>query len=343
MTDNNNLSKENIRVLLLYHFKIGQNPTKAYYQICKAFGKNTVNRQTCYNWFKKFEAGDFSVQDEPHPGRDATIDDEILLQLIEDNPQSTTRELAQQLGCSHTTVARHLHSLGKVSKLGKWLPHQLTDANKMCRVTICNSLLTKRRTFHWLNSIVTGDEKWVFHYNVTRKRSWVSSGESAVAIPKGKMMQRKVMICVWWDQCGVIMMELLLPNTTVTKELYCEQLDRLNIKIKELRPQIDKVRYLHDNAPAHRAKMTSEKLASLGWEVMPHPPYSPDLAPTDYHLFRSLQNHIANMKFNDNEHLKTELETFFKEKPQSFYAHGIETLQQRWRDVINIDGDYLED
>ena len=157
------------------------------------------------------------------------------------------------------------------------------------------------------------------------------------------MVQKKAMICIWWDVCGVIMMELLPPNTTVMKELYCEQLDRLDTKIKELRPQIDKVRYHHDNAPAHRAKMTSEKLANLGWEVLPHPPYSPDLAPTDFHLFRALQNHIANMQFNHTDHIITELETFFKEKPQSFYAHGIESLQQRWRDVIDVDGDCLED
>lgn len=343
MADNSKLSKENIRLLLLYHFKSGQNATKANDLICNAFGKNTVNRQTCYNWYKKFKDGNLSLQDKQHPGRDSTIDEGVLLQLIEDNPQLSTRELAQQLGCSHTTVAHHLHTLQKVNKLGKWLPHVLTAASKMCRVSICNSLLTKHRTFHWLKSIVTGDEKWVFHYNATRKRSWVSKGEPAVATPKGQMLQKKMMMCVWWDVCGVIMMELLPSNTTVNKELYCEQLDRLSTKIKELRPQIDRVRYQHDNAPAHRARMTSEKLASLGWELLPHPPYSPDLAPSDYHLFRSLQNHIANMRFNNNEQLKTELETFFKEKPQSFYAHGIESLQQKWRDVINIDGEYLLD
>src|SRR3954469_23682395 len=43
----------------------------------------------------------------------------------------------------------------------------------------------------------------------------------------------------------------------------------------------------HDNARPHTVKMTKEKLQALGWEVLPHPPYSPDLAPSDFHLFRN--------------------------------------------------------
>ena len=151
------------------------------------------------------------------------------------------------------------------------------------------------------------------------------------------------MLCVWWDVRGIIIIDLLPSNSTVTKGLYCEQPDRLNTNIKELRPQIGQARFLHDNAPAHRTKMTSEKLTNLGWEVLPHPSYSPDLAPTDYQLFRALHNHIANNKFKDDGHIKTTVESFFREKPQSFYANRIKSLHQRWRDVIDIDGDYLED
>jgi histone-lysine N-methyltransferase SETMAR len=43
--------------------------------------------------------------------------------------------------------------------------------------------------------------------------------------------------------------------------------------------------FLHDNAPAHRALATQKKLAYLGFQCLDHPPYSPDLAPSDYHLF----------------------------------------------------------
>jgi len=50
------------------------------------------------------------------------------------------------------------------------------------------------------------------------------------------------------------------------------------------------VLFLHDNAPAHRALATQKKLAYLGFQCLDHPPYSPDLAPSDYHLFSGLKN-----------------------------------------------------
>jgi histone-lysine N-methyltransferase SETMAR len=49
------------------------------------------------------------------------------------------------------------------------------------------------------------------------------------------------------------------------------------------------VLFLRDNAPAHRALATQKKLAYLGFQCLDHPPYSPDLVPSDYHLFPGLK------------------------------------------------------
>ena len=76
---------------------------------------------------------------------------------------------------------------------------------------------------------------------------------------------------------------------TVTADLYCQQLDRVAQKLKG---KHDRVYFLHDNERPHVAKSTREKLLELGWVTIPHPAYSPDLAPTDYHLFRSVSNHL---------------------------------------------------
>jgi histone-lysine N-methyltransferase SETMAR len=80
---------------------------------------------------------------------------------------------------------------------------------------------------------------------------------------------------------------------------------------------------LHDNARPHIAKLTREKLLKLGWVTVPHPPYSPDLAPTDYHLFCSLSNYLREKKFDDENDLKMELVNFVGQKSQDFYGHGI--------------------
>ena len=72
--------------------------------------------------------------------------------------------------------------------------------------------------------------------------------------------------------------------------------------------------------------------------------YSPDLAPTDYlHLFRALQNHLSEKSFDYLEALKLEITNFFDSKPDSFYSDGIKHLHERWRQVVNSEGQCIPD
>ena len=89
--------------------------------------------------------------------------------------------------------------------------------------------------------------------------------------------------------------------------------------------------------------VTRKKSLELGWEVMPHPPHSPDLAPSDYYLFRSLQNHLNEKTFNSNEAVKNELIQFFASWNQSFYESRIMKLIERWQKVIEQNGQYIID
>ena len=76
---------------------------------------------------------------------------------------------------------------------------------------------------------------------------------------------------------------------------------------------------------------------------MPHPSYSPDLASSDYHLFRALKHHLREKKFNDLDGLKIDIAAFFDSPPRCFWSKGLETLPSRWMMVINNDGDYIVD
>jgi histone-lysine N-methyltransferase SETMAR len=104
-----------------------------------------------------------------------------------------------------------------------------------------------------------------------------------------------------------------------------------------------KVRLSHDNTKPHTAKVIGQKLEELGWQVLPHPPYSPDLAPSDYHLFRSLRNHLREKHFDDQDHLKSDLETFFQSHSKKFYEDGIMDLPKRWAYVVDNNGAYVID
>ena len=142
------------------------------------------------------------------------------------------------------------------------------------------------------------------------------------------------MLSVWWGAKGTIYWELLPDGCTVTADLYRQQLDRVEQKLKGKQ---DQIYFLHDNARPHVAKLTREKFPGLGWITIRHPAYSPDLAPTDYHLFRSLSNHLREKKLDDESNLKTD---FFSQKSPNFYEREIFSLPERWRQVVHSDGTY---
>ena len=199
-------------------------------------------------------------------------------------------------------------------------------------------LFTFKRTHQWLRDLITGDEKWVMYANYTRKRQWLGAGEVGVPTPRPDLFPRKVMVSVWWGIKGVIHWELVPTGTTVDADVYCDQLDRVALK---LQGKQEKVYFLHDNAKAHIAWKTRLKLLELGWTLLPHPPYSPDLAPSDYHLFRSLAHYLQGRKFDNEDALKLALETFFSQKSPAFYERGIRSLPKGWRQVVDSEGAYI--
>ena len=88
---------------------------------------------------------------------------------------------------------------------------------------------------------------------------------------------------------------------------------------------------------------TMQKLLELSRDVLPHPPYSSDLAPSNYHLFRSLQHYLDKKTFKDFNDLKLNIENFFNSKSTKFYEDGIKELPVRWQWVLDHNGDYYSD
>jgi len=79
------------------------------------------------------------------------------------------------------------------------------------------------------------------------------------------------------------------------------------------------VLFLHDNAPAHRVLATQKKLAYLGFQCLDHPPYSPDLTPSDYHLFAGLKNQLKGRHFSSDEEVIAAAETCLDGQISEFF------------------------
>ena len=132
------------------------------------------------------------------------------------------------------------------------------------------------------------------------KRSWGKQNEPPPTTPKTRLHPEKVMLCIWWNWKIVLYYELLPANQTIHSNKYCSQLDQLKTALDEKHLELvnrKRIIFYQDNARRHVFLMTRQKLLQLGWEVLIHLLYSPDVAPSDFHLFQSLQNSHNGKKF----------------------------------------------
>lgn len=327
-------------MLFSYEFGLGHSAKESTDNICLVKGPDAVSYVTARRWFARFRQGNFNVEDEPIVGRPLTVNDDELLKAVEADPRLTTRDLSVMFSCSNATISNRLHELGLKWIYGIWKPHVLTPANLNDRANTSAFLLTKSRRIDWLDKLITADEKWTLYTNVAKKRMWLRSHDSSEQGVEADPHERKIMLCVWWSVHGIDYMEFMDDNTTVTANLYSEQLQRVADALSLHRPQQRKIYFLHDNARPHIAKVVRQKITDLAWELLHHPPYSPDMAPSDYHLFRSLQDHLAGKKFTQRNELEAEVRRHFASLPPDFYRDGIYKLRERWQCIADHDGHY---
>ena len=174
---------------------------------------------------------------------------------------------------------------------------------KHCAAILSNHIET---TPHFFDRLVTVDETWVYLYDPEMKyqsKQWKTPSEPAPRKAKMTRSSVKVMLTVFWDAEGVILIDFLTNGKTMNSEHYSHLISSLK---KELtRKRRAKLRnghmfLLHDNAPPHRAGVTQAAIEESGLESLPHPAYSPDLAPSDFFLFPKRE--LKGRRFdNENE------------------------------------------
>lgn len=140
------------------------------------------------------------------------------------------------------------------------------------------------------------------------------------------------------------MIDYLEKGRTITGEYYSSLLNRLNDVIKKKRPHLAKKKVLfhQDNAPAHKSMKAMAKFNELGYELLPHPPYSPDLAPCDFYLFPNLKRWLQGKKFYSNEEVEWETDAYFHQLTMEYYSGGLKKLENRWNRCISLNGEYVE-
>jgi len=131
-------------------------------------------------------------------------EDVELQVLLDEDDSQTQKQLAEQLSVSQQAVSNRLREMGKIQKVGRWVPHELNEKQMEGRKNTCEILLERYRRKSFLHRIVIEVEKWIFFENPKSKKSWARRIDpDAPSISTRSNRFGRKMLCVWWDQKSV--------------------------------------------------------------------------------------------------------------------------------------------
>ena len=151
--------------------------------------------------------------------------------------------------------------------------------------------------------------------------------------------------------CGPCMRKMIAAHymprgNTVTSATY-EYADLLK---NHLRPAIKSKRrgrlstgvlLQHDNARPHTARSAVATIQDLSFECLPHPPYTPDLVPSDFHVFGLLKQAMGSKSFRSDEEVQQAVQKWLRSQPKQFLSRGIQALPKRCNTCMERNGDYI--
>ena len=180
----------------------------------------------------------------------------------------------------------------------------------------------------WENAVLLRLLTWVHYYepeNKAESRQWV--GPRSPRQPSAG----KVMATVFWDANGVIMLDFLPKRSAITGVYYANLLNQLRTAIHEKRRgKLSKdVLLQQDNARVHTCKVAMDAVERNRYELIPHPAYSPDLAPSDFFLFPNLKKDIHGLHFQSDEEVVPAVEEWVSGKDPDFFSSGLMALEHR--------------
>ena len=153
-------------------------------------------------------------------------------------------------------------------------------------------------------------------WNIVIQVLWVETNSKMFHQPK------KFMLTIFWDARGALYTEFLTKGSTVNSDRYCVTLRSLNQRIRRIRPERNTFLLHHDNARLHRSAQTQDAMTSLKFTVVPHPPYSPDLAPSDFRLLPKLKETLKGRHSSSDTEVEAAVRKWISIQPETFFMDG---------------------
>jgi len=196
-----------------------------------------------------------------------------------------------------------------------------------------STLAHLRNNRNWARTY-TGDETWI-EYDNPGPGKWVFPGEQAPVVVRRSLTPQKRMLTVFFSTQGIKVAEFLQQGGSVTAE-YFQGI------IRTLSAAAPGPLFIHmDNAAPHKAKSTDSLLSELNFTRLDHPPYSPDLAPSDFWLFGQLKGKLSGYSFRTEDELqaavRNELSRVSRQKLRAVFKEWIHRLER----CIERGGEYV--
>ncbi len=330
---------------------------------CGSVQRSHLGKTQVRHWHKLFKLGglDASANDAKKSGwpRSACTDENIDLirQLVDEDCCKTVRELVVQSGLTQGTVHRILKKELKLTRIcAKFVPRLLTE-QKDHRARLCadnlSSLDDGGRFF--IEQIISGDETWLYCFDPESKQhssQWhPKGGTRPLKALRSKTAGKKVMLTLFFDSEGPILIHFLPKGETIDSDVYCEILAQLREAIRVKCPGMwrmiaeeDRRSFLlhHDNVTPHTSSITLAAIGSNHIHMVPHPAYSPDLALADFSVFPNLKEELHGYVFRNVEELKADTRCILLGWPKDFWRRSIWDMAKLWAKCVAAGGEYFE-
>ena len=149
------------------------------------------------------------------------------------------------------------------------------------------------------------DEAWIYHYGSFSQqtaKTWKKSSEKTPTRPPVTRLTVKSIMTIFWDCESILLVDFLPRGTTMNGPYEASLLHWLHFSIQEkchggLRRDL---LLLHDNTPVHKSNITPTAIQYTDFTELNHRAYSPDVAPSHYHLFANMKNFLRGTNFESD-------------------------------------------
>mgnify|MGYP001073832873 CR=1 FL=1 len=336
------------RIVIKFFYLKGLGYKKTHQELEEVLHESAISLSTVKRWIQRFKSGDLTCQDLERSGRPQIDLSESILAILNDFPFASAKYISKRLYCSTNTIISNLeNNLGYKRFIRRWVPHELTEENKIERVQKSKELLAILLEHQKNNfcTIITLDESW-FYFEYQARAMYASSSKKVPPRTSHNMSSKKCMLTIAFSGDRLYCIDSLPKGTKFNQEYFIDNvLSKIvkTIKTNKKKSPMKKFHVHMDNSKVHNGFKSVDFLNEARLKRTPHPAYSPDISPCDFWLFARCKNLLEEKVILNDEQLINEIQNIFDtltfEELQSVFNEWIRRLE--W--VIENNGEYINE